>query len=178
MGGASPELMQQATAIVTEKNHNFAAGSSNWFNNLPEENQRYVPFNGGISEGQLHWLEQELLSASSSTTKCFLFCHMAIYVKSSREQNLLWNCEDVIRILHGTPRGTVLACFAGHDHNGGYATDEHGIHFIVPPSPIECEEGEDAFGYIEVCKHQLRVMWTGKVPSCGWPDQLDIPPSS
>jgi manganese-dependent ADP-ribose/CDP-alcohol diphosphatase len=172
MGSATPELREQAIALVTARNHNFAAGSNNWFNNLAEENLRYVPFNGGIGKEQLGWLEQELNTASSVGDKCLLFCHMALNVNSSREQNLVWNCEEVLKILHNTARGTIVACFAGHDHNGGYAVDHLGIHYVVPPAPIECDEGEEAFGRIEVFSDKIQIVWTGKRPNNDWPDQL------
>jgi hypothetical protein len=37
---------------------------------------------------------------------------------------------------------SVVAYFAGHDHEGGYCMDDTGIHHIVPPAPLECDEGQ------------------------------------
>lgn len=171
----SAEMGQRAIDIVTEKNHNFAAGSNDWFKDLPKENRRYVPFNGAVTEAQLQWLRAELTDAVSKGEKCCLFCHMALYVAASQEANLLWNCEEVLDCIYSsTPRGTVLACFAGHDHEGGYACDRHGVHHIVPPSPIECSEGEETWGRVEVCEEKLRIVWSGKRPDLNWPDELSI----
>lgn len=172
IGSVDSETEELADDLVRSKNHNYAAGSNNWFNDLPDENQRYVPFNGGVCRRQLDWLVHELSSAVKHSEKCIIFCHMALCVEASREQNLLWNCEEVLRALYATPAGTVLACLAGHDHNGGYAVDHHGIHHIVPPAPIECDEGEDTFGTIEVYQNKLEISWTGKRPISDWPEQL------
>lgn len=174
MGGICPEMSQQADALVRAKNHNYAAGSNHWFKDLSMENLRYVPFNGGICQAQMDWLGRKLNAAVEKGEKCVVFCHMALCVRASHEQNLLWNCEDVLDILHQTPRGTVLACIAGHDHNGGYAFDDHGIHHIVPPAPIECDEGEDSFGTVQVYKDKLVLLWTGKRPTSDWPEMLPL----
>jgi hypothetical protein len=34
----------------------------------------------------------------------------------------------------------------GHDHDGGYAMDEAGIHHLVLPAPLECAIDEVAYG--------------------------------
>ena len=172
IGGISEKIRQDSTDLVKEKNHNFAAGVNTWFKDLPIQCHRYVPFNGGILPRQLEWLKNELLEADTEGNKCIIFCHMALFVAASREQNLLWNCEEVLEVLHSTPKGTVLACLAGHDHDGGYAVDSHGIHHIVPPSPIECDEGEKAFGEIQVMTDRLKILWTGKRPVKNWPEEL------
>ncbi|CAM9122352.1 unnamed protein product, partial [Ectocarpus fasciculatus] len=164
MGAVNPELQQQAVDLITLKNHNYAAGSNDWFKDLAQENKRYVPFNGGISNEQLGWLGQELAQAAEGGEKCVVFCHMALNVKASQENNLLWNCEEVLETLYKTPKGTVMACIAGHDHNGGYDRDHHGIYHLVPPAPIECGEGENTFGRVEVFEDKLQIVWTGKRP--------------
>lgn len=68
---------------------------------------------------------------------------------------------------------------AGHDHDGGYAVDEMGVHHMVPAAPLECVVGEDAFGHVEVLPDDrgLRVVWSGKLPVKGqWPEILECPP--
>lgn len=153
-----------------------STGSTDWLHNLADDNLRYLPFNGGISSQQLEWLETQLLDAVQKNERCLLFSHMAIYRPASQEQNLLWNSEEILKVLHATPKGTVISFISGHDHDGGYATDSHGIHHIVPCSPIECDEGEMSFGVLEIyAKEQcMKVNWTGKVPQRLWGDQLDL----
>ena len=153
MNATTKEYTTLADMIVREKNHNYAAGSSNWFKDIPTENERYVPFNGQVSKDQVLWLENVLKSAIASGEKCIVFCHMPLYLPVTHEKNLLWNCEEVLDVLHqanAEVANTVLLCVGGHDHNGGYSVDSHGIHHLVPPSPIECALGEVSYGRIEV----------------------------
>ena len=58
----------------------------------------------------------------------------------------------------------VIAVLSGHDHDGGYTRDESGIHHLVPPAPLECEEGEVAYGVFDVHGDHLHLHWTGKLP--------------
>jgi manganese-dependent ADP-ribose/CDP-alcohol diphosphatase len=191
IGPITPEYGHHAEDLLRQRNHNYATGlysfpslsftirtgSTDWLHNLADENLRYLPFNGGISPQQLEWLEAQLLDAVQNNERCLLFSHMAIYRPASQEQNLLWNSEEILKVLHATPKGTVISLISGHDHDGGFATDSHGIHHIVPCSPIECDEGEMSFGVIEIYAQEqcMKVNWTGKVPQRVWGDQLDLP---
>jgi manganese-dependent ADP-ribose/CDP-alcohol diphosphatase len=194
IGPITPEFGQQAEETLVQRNPNYAAGSysfglsvsalfspfsigsTDWLLNLSDENLRYLPFNGGISSQQLKWLESELFEAVQHNERCLIFSHMAIYRPASQEQNLLWNAEAILHLLHTAPHGTVIAVISGHDHDGGYACDDHGIHHIVPCSPIECEEGEMSYGLIEIYSQEkmMRIDWTGKVPPRLWGETLDL----
>ena len=56
---------------------------------------------------------------------------------------------------------------------GGYFLDSAGIHHIVPPAPLECGEGEVAFGHFALHADHFVLHWTGKVPASAdyheWP---------
>lgn len=99
---------------------------------------------------------------------------MALYAPASQEQNVIFNCEEILSILHSTPPNTVLLCIAGHDHDGGYAVDTHGIHHMVPCSPIECDEGEVSYGSIHIFSNEIHVDWKGKVPQRIWSEKIPI----
>ena len=59
--GASSDLhLQQAKDLLKEMNPNDLTKSGGWFDNLPRENYRFVPYNGGLSDTQLKWFKQEL----------------------------------------------------------------------------------------------------------------------
>lgn len=179
MNATTPARASLADSIVKEKNHNYASGSNDWFHNIPPENQRYVPFNGQLGSDQLTWLERTLTYAAATGEKCIVFCHMPLYLPATKEQNLVWNCEEVLKLFYQANTevaNTVLCCISGHDHNGGYSVDNHGIHHIVPPSPIECGEGEVSYGRVDIsyalegkCMEQpmvptVHIDWVGKTP--------------
>ena len=87
---------------------------------------------------------------------------------------------------------TVVAWFAGHDHDGGYAVDPStGIHHVIPCAPLECGAGEVSFGHVDAFVDRLEITWSGKTPYHGpsdtglkepWPKVLPfrtpLPPSA
>ena len=58
------------------------------------------------------------------------------------------------------------------------------MHYLVPPAPLECAEGEkEAFGIIRLLPGAWRLEWRGKEPAQGsgtlrvgpWPKGVDLP---
>lgn len=91
----------------------------------------------------------------------------------------MFNSDEVLSVLHEFS-GTVVAFFAGHDHTGGYDVDDHGIHHVIPPAPIDCQLGDSAFGEIFVHDDRLELRWFGSPPpdyALGkpWPKDLYYP---
>mmetsp|Transcript_8020 Transcript_8020/g.22793 ORF Transcript_8020/g.22793 Transcript_8020/m.22793 type:complete len:87 (-) Transcript_8020:2119-2379(-) len=69
-----------------------------------------------------------------------------------------------MKVLHETQ--CVVACFYGHDHDGGEAVDSHGIHHITLASPLECLPSENAWGILRGDSDGGLVLeGHGKVPS-------------
>lgn len=192
IGSLTSELKAKAEALLCAKNHAYSVGDSDWFATLSVENWRYVPFNGGVSAGQIEWMETELREAVSLGEKCIVFCHMPLIGKAASEKNVVWNCEEVLDALHRSSRmdgddyrSAVVAVVSGHAHDGGYFRDpSSGIHHIVPPAPVECLEGEECFGICEIIAAvdgascvDLRLRWVGKepqTPTHPWPKTVEI----
>ncbi len=66
----------------------------------------------------------------------------------------------------------------------GYYLSEAGVHYLVPPAPLECGEGEkEAFGVLRLLPSAWRLEWRGKEPAQGsgtlrvgpWPKGVDLP---
>ena len=147
---------------------------------------------------QMDWLRLQLKAAVSAGERCIVFCHMPLDPTASQEQNMPWNREELCECIHthGSTEcsgNTVIAVIGGHDHGGGYCFDSaHGIHHIVPSSPIECDQGQVSYGVIRVLREPadpdpgavssaggrtyIQVDWTGKLPRQHkmWPDRLYI----
>lgn len=166
IAAGSHEHHANACALVKQHNPNDLTDSNGWFDNLPADKRRFVPYNGGISQAQLHWLEGLLRSSCQRKEKVVVFCHQAIF-SPDRPKSLLWNAEEVLSVLHRFD-DTVVLWLAGHDHKGQSAVDPHGIHHLVPPAPIECESGDTAFGVMEVHAEHLRWIWHGSPPTSSW----------
>jgi len=122
---------------------------------------RYVTYNGAIGLDQLAWLDRTLQAASISKERVLVFIHNPVHTDSCFNSGLVWNCEEIIRIFHKYI-GTVIACFSGHDHDGGYSIDEYGIQYIVLPAPLESDVGDKTFGIINIYDDRLEIKWEGR----------------
>ncbi|CAL9098361.1 unnamed protein product [Musa textilis] len=77
--------------------------------------------------------------------KVIIYCHLPLHPEAASPEALLWNCKEVLDVIHGYK--CKKACFAGHDHKGGYKINSHGIHHRVFEAALECS---NAYGYIDV----------------------------
>jgi 3',5'-cyclic AMP phosphodiesterase CpdA len=130
-----------------------------------------VAWNGGIGESQKRWLQETLEEAGRRNERVIVFCHFPVLAASSTPVHLLWNHEEVLKILAASP--TVVAYMNGHDHQGGYA-EERGIHFLTVSGVVESGE-ENAFATVEVFADRLEIRGSGTVPhrslTIGAPDR-------
>jgi hypothetical protein len=144
------------------------APAVDWLANLPVRSQRYVPYNGALSSGQLHWLRAELLSARRAQQRCVIFSHVALHPGAGKHDCLVWNWDEVAAILHAAPAGVVAACLYGHDHAGGYGRDKRGIHHLTLPGVLECEREGNAFGRFRCYSDRIEVEGYGALLSAVW----------
>jgi hypothetical protein len=50
-----------------------------------------------------------------------VLCHYPLVAEAAEKTHLLWNAEEILNILEDPSyRGTVVAYFSGHYHDGGY----------------------------------------------------------
>jgi manganese-dependent ADP-ribose/CDP-alcohol diphosphatase len=179
ISATTKEHEQYAKILLSDNNPNLKDPHGDWLKGLSGPARRFVPFNGGVSQTQLDWLSSVLERAERAGERCFIFSHMPCHPGCCRTGGLIWNYEEVLSVLQ-KHSGTVVAVFSGHDHDGGYEIDETGIHHVVPAAPLECDEGELAYGHLAVYAHHCDVHWTGKTPASPpyrpWPSRLDYPP--
>jgi manganese-dependent ADP-ribose/CDP-alcohol diphosphatase len=158
--------------MLARNNPNNLSISGSWFNNLPINKYRWVPYNGGCSQQQIDWFTEVLAMARRADENVIVFCHQPIY-SPLKPQSVIWNSEELLDIVHKF--GNVVMWMAGHDHGGAYSCDPNGVHHLVPPAPIECDEGHRAYGQGEVYEDYLMLQWTGKTPSASkyqWPQKM------
>jgi len=163
IGASSTELKELSQRLLDQHNPNDLTKSGTWFNNLPFHKRRWVPYNGGVSEQQLHWLDKVLQQSYEKKEKVIVFSHQPIWAPD-KPQSLIWNAEDILSVLHKRDNHVCL-WIAGHDHSGQYDVDTHGIHHLVPPAPIESAVGDKTYGHIDVYDDVLKLTWHGDRPS-------------
>ncbi|CAJ1420017.1 unnamed protein product [Effrenium voratum] len=130
----SPKFLE-AKKRMQRHNPQVLSGAKDWFSGLPVEKHRYVPYNGGISQEQLSFLDSALQSSEAEGRKVLVFLHVPLFEPATKAKTVVWNAEEVLQVLHAK-KDTVVAVFAGHDHDGGYAVDDAGLHHITMNSPL------------------------------------------
>ncbi|CAO2200378.1 unnamed protein product [Urochloa humidicola] len=126
--------------------------------------RRFVMFNGGVGGAQLRWLDGVLRGAAACGEKAVVCSHLPMHPAAASHTGLMWNYEEVLNVVrrHGD---CVVACLAGHDHRGGYAVDDHGVHHRTLEAALECPPGTDAFGRVEVYPDRLRLVGSDRMAS-------------
>ena len=113
------------------------------------------PWNGGISQQQLSWLESKLEAAKQEKQKVIVANHFPVYPENSHN---LWNDSELVDLLIRYPQ--VVAYFNGHNHAGNYGQKEH-IHFLNFKGMVETED-ENSFARVEVFTDRLEVKGHGR----------------
>jgi len=165
MNPQDSEGYREAERILRKHNPNDVIGGEgnvNFFEGLSGESLRYVPFNGGCGETQLQWLRETLSHARTRGNKVVVLTHVPIYHGASSWRTVTYDCKECLQVLHKEGQGAVVAVFAGHNHKGGYAVDECGIHHVTVQSPLT--HGE-AFGHVEAYDDRLELIGQGALPS-------------
>lgn len=115
--------------------------------------RRFVMFNGAFGKKQLIWLDGILADSTERHQKVIVCSHQPLHPNAASPEALPWNYEEALEIVHRYK--CVKACFAGHEHRGGYCIDSHGVHHRVLEAALECPPGSDAFGHIDVFHDKL-----------------------
>ena len=152
---AAMDLFKQHTPHIYEaissgkKAIDFFAGCKD------ESVMRYVPFNGGLGNKQREWLRKELQAAVKRNDRVVLLSHVPLYVGASSPRTVIYDADEVMELIHSEGHGSVVAVIAGHLHRGGYGVDDHGVHHVTLPSPLNFD---DCFGHVNVYDDRLELV--------------------
>ncbi|WOL04429.1 hypothetical protein Cni_G13150 [Canna indica] len=133
-----------AMQILEAKNPNVEKNSPSGMVGLE---RRFLKFNGGVGKEQLCWLDSVLQDATEDGQNVIVCSHIPLHPGATSPEALLWNYEEVLDVIHRYK--CVKACLAGHEHEGGYVIDSHGIHHRVFEAALECPPGANAYGFID-----------------------------
>jgi 3',5'-cyclic AMP phosphodiesterase CpdA len=114
------------------------------------------PWNGGISEKQLKWMERQLHKARSASKKVIVFTHHPLYPENGLEA---LNNREILTLIEKYP--VVKAVISGHHHPGNFATYK-GIPMITLEGMIETAD-QNAFGVLELHEDQLDLHGEGRM---------------
>ena len=143
---------EDAFKLLEQNNPNNVRGPCDWLEGLTGVSRRWVPYNGGVGEEQLAWLEATLRASEEAGVRVMVFSHVAVCPGSSADSTLVWNYDRILAMFEAY--ACVAAFLCGHDHKGGYKL-EHGVHHVTVESPLECDLGETAYGLMVVTEDHL-----------------------
>lgn len=141
---AGTPLRQEAERTLTALQQREAPNAQEW--------------NGGVSETQLAWLNQQLAQAQRSGQSVIVAGHYPLYPAGGLN---LWNDAAVIAVLEQYP--SVVAYFNGHHHDGNYGY-QHGIHYVNFKGMVDTED-ENTFAVVAVYDNRLEVEGFGREES-------------
>jgi len=116
------------------------------------------PWNGGLSETQLAWLEKELGTAGSAGERVILCGHHPLL---PAEGLAAWNSAEVLTVIDRHP--VVMAYFNGHNHAGAEVV-RNGVPYITFKSVLH-EPGVNAWSAIHLFGDRLEIEGNGREKS-------------
>ena len=123
-----------------------------------EGKSRAKPWNAGVSNQQLRWLEQRLKKARRTNQKVIVMSHYPLYPENPHN---LWNAEQVIMALEQS--GNVVAYFNGHNHAGNYGHKKD-IHYLNFKGMVDTPD-QNTFAAVHVYADHLQVQGFGREDS-------------
>lgn len=176
---------ERAAQVLSDNNPNILAEDptrpscaieGGWLKGLREDQYRWVPYNGAFDDAQLHWFRGVLKDADAKGERVIAFSHAPVYRPASKPNNCAWDSEAILKAADDTP-DVLVAWFAGHDHDGGYARRTRTEHHLTPAAPLECDLGQVSYGTVDVFADRAHINWVGKrpaSPTLPWPDVIQF----
>ena len=103
------------------------------------------PGGSPAAEPQLRWLTETLAQATARKERVVVFSHFAL-VAEAAPHDRMEQPEPVLSRIEQA--GCVVACFAGHEHGGGYAL-RNGIQHVTMTGMVTAPQ-DGAWGTVEV----------------------------
>jgi hypothetical protein len=146
--------------ITTRSNDTVIVAKANaMMKKLRDEGKRNgQSYNGGITEKQKQWIEEQLKTATRKGWNVVLFCHFPLLPTTAE---VLWNAEEVVSLLENY--SCVKAWINGHNHAGNYA-EQNGIHYINLKGMVDTEN-ENAYSIIQFSDDKIEITGFGREES-------------
>lgn len=118
-----------------------------------------APWNGGLSNEQLKWVENELKLSNANKERVGFYCHFPAF---GEEQNHnLWNYEQLLAIIDKYE--CVKFYFNGHNHAGSYV-ERNGVHYLNFKGMVDTDDST-SFATVTFRNDSLLVKGFGREPS-------------
>ena len=144
-------IFKQATAFLHDKS--LLIKNSN-DPNITKYMNRFLMYNGAISNLQLIWLKDQLEFCDKTNKKVILAGHIPLMSETS-DGCAVWNSEEIMDLLWSFDN-LVLVYLAGHYHDGGYYLDKKNIHHLTLNGMLETPpKSDNSFVTVYVYENQI-----------------------
>ncbi|MEP4077138.1 metallophosphoesterase [Haloferula sp.] len=116
------------------------------------------PYNAGVGDEQMAWLEAELKAAKEAKQRVVLFNHYPV-IPAGKGHNL-WNAEELVEMIDRHDH--VAAYMNGHNHSGNYGTHRH-CHYVNFKGMVETKN-KTAYGVVRCFPDRLEIVGSGIEP--------------
>jgi len=116
-------------------------------------------WNGGLSNEQLQWVENELKEALDQQQNVGFYCHFPVLGEDKVHR--LWNSQQFISLIDQYPH--VKFYFNGHNHNGDYM-QRNGVHYLTYKGMVDTNNST-AFATVQITTDSILVHGYGREPS-------------
>lgn len=120
-------------------------------------------WNGGCTQQQLEWLQEQLAAAGQQQERVIVACHHPVAPGSAPDEYLAWGYEKLQQVLTDAA-GVVKLVFSGHYHPGGYVCSG-GVHFVVLEGVLEAPADSNAYARVEVVDDTVTIHGSGVASS-------------
>lgn len=107
-----------------------------------------IDWNGGIGQGQLEWLDKQLVDAKANNEHVLIFCHFPV---APEDIHNLLNYREVLSHIENNK--TIAAWINGHNHAGNFAL-LNGIYYLTFKGMVETET-INSFSIIKVYRDKI-----------------------
>lgn len=111
-------------------------------------------WNGGISDAQFAWIEQQILQAAEAGERVIVMGHYPIYPK---DMHNMWDDERLVDLF--TAHDNVVLYMNGHNHDGNYG-EASGTHFVNFKGMVETAD-TTAYATLEVWNDRIEMLGKG-----------------
>jgi hypothetical protein len=116
------------------------------------------PWNGGVSDAQLAWLDRQLAEAAAASQPVILCSHHPLLPE---EGHHAWNHREILEVIKR--HRCVRACLYGHNHAGNEVWHEHIPHITF--KSLLHEPGVNSWAVLHLHRHQLVIEGSGREKS-------------
>jgi len=130
------------------------------FNLLSNKNMPNLEtWNGGLSNEQLEWVENELKLAKKSNERVGFYCHFPTL--GEEQTHNLWNYKQLLSVIDRYDN--VKFYFNGHNHAGSYI-ERNGVHYLNFKGMVDTDNST-AFATVSFGQDSLFIKGFGREPS-------------